>query len=128
MLGIVSDTDDDGALAAAAASEGRSRSRKAPSGSTSTGGKSGSRATGGTLGMSAADRNKIISHLARKHDPPILEPKKQLAKVNEVLKLEGTNLLPALTRLTAEQGVEVFRVLGIPLSDTPAPEGDATNA
>ncbi len=89
-----------------------SRQRKPPRSSTSTAGRPISRdpATEGLEGMSARDRNRIISHLAHA-DPPLTDPPAVLAHVNALL--GDAEPVMSLVKLTADQGRRLFEELGI---------------
>jgi hypothetical protein len=67
-------------------------------------------ATDGKEGMSLPDRNKVTKHF-NSLDPPVRGDKEVMAKVNALL--EPSEPFPALVKLTVEDGVELFRVLGI---------------
>ena len=114
VLGIQADTDDDGHLAEVAygADSAKVRRRSAPKASTPTTGRRQPIAqdptTAGLEGMSAKDRNKIISHLSRL-DPPIRGDAVAL-KVAEFL---GSTEPVAMAKLSVEDGAKVFKALGI---------------
>jgi hypothetical protein len=116
ILGLVTDKDDDGTLAAEAygADSKRTTRQRPPANSTSTRG-TRSRvtaqdpATFGKNAMSAKDRNKVITHLARRLDPPITEMPAVLAHISALL---GEDV-EAVAKLTAEQGAKLFKELGI---------------
>jgi hypothetical protein len=117
MLNIVTDTDDDGTLAQLAWGEGspRTRKRSAPRSSTPTTGRSTSRPpipqdpeTAGKTQMSAADRNKIIKHLAHL-DPPVTGD----AVAKHVGTLLGRDEPVAMAKLEQVDGDKLFELLGI---------------
>ena len=104
-LGIVADTDDDGQLAQMAYGEGSGRRRKPPRSSTPTERPQSRRiaadpATAGVEFATSQQRNKIIGHLARNLEPPILEPEAVLAYVQTLIEHEDLDALVHLTRVT----------------------------
>lgn len=127
MLGITTDTDDDGSLAEIAFGEGaarkRSKTAKPPSGSTSTQGTRGGRkpipqdpATAGKTQLPLSERNKITKFLANLN-PPVNGD--AVAKhVGAVLGADGP---VAMAKLTVEQGADLKAKLGMPTEDAPPP-------
>lgn len=117
ILNIVSDKDDDGALAQAAYGDEspRSRSRRAPGASKSTRSTQNAArartdpATDGQEGMATKDRSKLVSFFGHS-DPPVLGGDAQALKVQALLELPES--VP-LTKLTVEQGAKLFDLLGI---------------
>ena len=114
QLGIVADTDDDGQLAQMAYGEGSGRRRKPPRSSTPTERPQSRRiaadpATAGVEFATSQQRNKIIGHLARNLDPPIIEPEAVLAYVQTMIEHE----LDAFVHLTSSDAAVVFSKLGI---------------
>jgi hypothetical protein len=87
--------------------------RKAPKSSTPA--NAGSRvtatdpATDGQEGMTAKHKNRLISHLA-KMEPPIRGGDAQQAHIKVLL---GLNEMVPITKLTVDQGAELFKLLGI---------------
>jgi hypothetical protein len=109
-LGLVSDFDDDGALANAAYGEGSkkaTRGTRAPRGSTSTNGRSRGTAAAGE-GMTAANWNKVLKHFAHL-SPPVTDTTEVLGRVNKIL---GTNA-DGRAKIAAEDGEKLFTELGI---------------
>lgn len=109
-LGVISDQDDDGALAQRAYGDNAPRRRRPPSSSTPTAGPSAPRRTSKPDGppmMTPTDRNKLLAHLAHLSEPVVGAA--VLAKVNETLRTE----LKAISDLTAADGAALFAALGI---------------
>jgi hypothetical protein len=113
ILGLVTDKDDDGTLAAEAygADSKRTRTRRAPAAATSTRRSRPAQdpETAGKVAMAAQDRNKLIRHFARNMNPPITETPAVLSHISALLNENVT----AVAKLTAEQGAELFQTLGI---------------
>jgi hypothetical protein len=116
ILGLVTDKDDDGTLAAEAygADSKRTTRTRPPTNSTSTRKSSGRVTaqdpdTAGKTQMTAKDRNVIIRHLAKELDPPITGDAAICAHLSALLNED----VKAVAKLTDVQGEAIFKALGI---------------